>query len=472
MMSRAKGTLLAGIAAIVALVPLYGDPRQTPVTHPEWAYLVLRAMGLDAFVGRDTTASLAFEALAPRLGLSLEPGRYLRADGVRRLEGGAVLEATASPGGEVAYSVAAAQGGDYRVRLTLQGPPESNVSIEFVRQGQEAADHAWNVSPSGLAVAGPGYFRPGAYTLSIGLPTGTRLGRIEFIPPCINPTEPIGGWRATAVTDTTDVAVTVLKALNLEHELPPAATPTEVSSLAFMPTMPTAVPVSVEEGPDTWVKGAAQPVQVAALIDVAEAGTYTIYAYGYAGAGQSWVADSCHKSVTCASTETPETPRWRAVLTSLFSAGQHSILANLGAGAGFSRLRIEKKRDGAADYLGVLARLGLDFKGQERPVTRPEALEAARLIRRMYGELSSACLDVVPTPVNVLIAGLAVTAGSVTGPAGPGLLPPGVLPPVIVPIPSPGPPIGPSPTPPPTTAPTPPPTIPTLPPGSPTEPIK
>jgi hypothetical protein len=464
-----KGTLLAAIAAVVALVPLYGDPRQTPVTHPEWAHLLLRAKGLDAFVGRDTTASLAFEALAPRLGLSLEPGRYLRADGVRRVEG--VIEATGTPGGEVAYAVAAAQGGDYRVRLTLQGAPEANVTVDLVRQGEASPDHTWGVRPAAAAEAGPGYFRPGAYTLSVGLPTGTRLERVEFVPPCMNPIEPIGGWRATAITDTVDVAVTLLKALSLEHELPPAATPTEVPSLAFVPTMPTAVPVAIEEGPDTWIKGAAQPVQVAALIDVAEAGTYTIYAYGYAGAGQSWVADSCHKAVTCASLETPETPRWRPVLTSLFSAGQHSILANLGAGAGFSRLRVEKKRDAAADYLGVLARLGLDFKGQERPVTRPEAADAARLLRRLQGEQQAACLDVIPTPVSVLVAGLAGTAGSVAGPGAPGPLPPGVLPPVVVPIPSPAPPTVPTTIPPPT-EPTPPPTIPTLPPGSPTVPIK
>ena len=62
-MTRASGFKAAGLVVLVAaaaMVPLYGDPRQTPVTHTEWARMLLRAMDMEDAVRSSTQASQVF----------------------------------------------------------------------------------------------------------------------------------------------------------------------------------------------------------------------------------------------------------------------------------------------------------------------------------------------------------------------------------------------------------------------------
>ncbi len=61
---------------------------------------------------------------------------------------------------------------------------------------------------------------------------------MEIAPPCVNAIEPPGGWSPTAVTTTQDLAVTALKAIDIEHELPPAATRIEITGDQFQVEAP------------------------------------------------------------------------------------------------------------------------------------------------------------------------------------------------------------------------------------------
>ena len=72
--------------------------------------------------------------------------------------------------------------------------------------------------------AGTAHLDPGAYAAQFLLPPGATLSQVELAPPCVNPIEPAGGWQAEAVTTAEDLAVTALKAIDVESELPPAAT--------------------------------------------------------------------------------------------------------------------------------------------------------------------------------------------------------------------------------------------------------
>jgi hypothetical protein len=47
MASRRKTVALVFVAAAAALVPLFGDPRLTPVTHPIWARMLLRGLEMN-----------------------------------------------------------------------------------------------------------------------------------------------------------------------------------------------------------------------------------------------------------------------------------------------------------------------------------------------------------------------------------------------------------------------------------------
>ena len=64
-------------------MPLFGDPRSTPVTHPLWARMLLRSLDMTDAVRASTQASQVFATLAWRDSLSYPADRYLRAEGAR-----------------------------------------------------------------------------------------------------------------------------------------------------------------------------------------------------------------------------------------------------------------------------------------------------------------------------------------------------------------------------------------------------
>ena len=81
MWGRLKTLVLVGVVASAALVPLFGDPRQTPVTHPLWARMLLRSLEMTDAVRASAQASQVFSALAPRDSLAYSADRFLRAEG-------------------------------------------------------------------------------------------------------------------------------------------------------------------------------------------------------------------------------------------------------------------------------------------------------------------------------------------------------------------------------------------------------
>ncbi len=88
-MWRRPGTLVAAVVVgVAALVPLFGDPRSTPVTHPLWARLLLRALEMNDAVRTSTQASQVFAILAWRDSISLPADGYLRRRRPHRAPGG------------------------------------------------------------------------------------------------------------------------------------------------------------------------------------------------------------------------------------------------------------------------------------------------------------------------------------------------------------------------------------------------
>ena len=104
----------------------------------------------------------------------------------------------------------------------------------------------------------------------------------------------------------------------------------------------------------------------------------------------------------------------------------------LGAGSAVERLRLERKKDSASDYVATLRRLGLEL-GPDGPVARERADEAWRFVRgRHAAGLDQSCGEVVLSDTQIASAGPA--AGDI-----PGIVaPPPVVPPVEPPI---GPPV-------------------------------
>jgi hypothetical protein len=447
--------------------------------------MVLRALDMDEGLAEGASASQAFAILSWKNTLSYRADRYVQGenvDVVTTVDGRRVV---ATGVAELVYPLAVVRKGDYRVRLRLQGDPDRPASVELSRPGETTPVKTFAVTPSsivGWVDAGVTHLDSGPYMASVLLPAGAALEQVEVAPPCVAPIEPIGGWRGTAPLLTDDVAVTGVKALDKESELPPADLPIEVSAEGFQAeTTATSVAQSGSaqglEG--LWLRAGPGGTRAVVFLDLPQAGLYTISVFGVEGEGQSWLADACRKSVVCAGADgaDPTLARWRVLLSAHFTAGRHFFTVILGKGAAVQRLRAERKKETAADYVDTFRRIGFDVGGVDEPMPRNRAVAAMDYLRGRRIEVQrNQCGDIVLPDVPALPTGLQVA--QVPGPQTP--IPAGPPPfgggpgNPAVPLPEPAgtPTGGPSPSaPPPSTPPSAPPASPSAPPPSAPPPI-
>jgi hypothetical protein len=427
MWGRLRTLALAAVVAAAAFVPLFGDPRQTPITHPLWARMLLRSLDMTDAVRASSQASQVFAALAPRDSLSYSADRFLSATGAQLTGEGAdsVLVAGASPA-EVSFAVPVSQPGDYHLRARVSGSAGSPATAELrlIAGGDPlgsftlvpAAETAW-------VSAGTAHLDPGGYSAQFLLPPGATLSQIEVAPPCVNAIEPASGWQATGVTTSDDLAITALKAIDREHELPPAATPIELTGEAFQVEAPYAAVEAraTAAGLDAMTLRATRAgLRAIVSFEVPESGLYSMTAFLTPGDGQRFLVDGCRKAVVCPA----ETSGWRPVMAQTLAAGRHTLLLSMADGASFERLKLERKKTSAADYNATLRRLGFD-PGPEGAITRARALDAMRFVRDQRRALmASLCGDRVQVDDSLAgqttVAGSGTTEGPDLPPGGPG----------------------------------------------------
>jgi hypothetical protein len=404
--------------------------------------MLLRALDLLDGTPMADQASQVFSTLSWKNSLSYRADRFQKGEGVVVLGEGKDRRVEASAEvAEVVYPLAVARGGDYRVRMLAGGGASLPAETEIRAVGDKAPHKTLSLplSPeAGWADVGSVHLDPGAYTATVLLPKGGNLQFLEVAPPCLNPIEPMGGWKATATATTADVAVTALKAMDLEYELAPADSAIEVTAANIKAEGALALDASygLEPGLEgIWLRAGASGLEASVVLDLPETGLYSVSVFGVTGGGQRWAADSCRKSVLCPEPASADGPRWRQVFSGEFGAGRHFFTVTLGRGAAIQRVRLERKRDAARDYLAALARLGLDL-GPEGPVTRDKAVEAMRFIRDRKGvESQQFCRDVIDRDDSLIASeGLGQPTAPITPPGTPfGNTPLDPLAPVIPP---------------------------------------
>ncbi len=430
MLNKVKTGLILLVVAAAALVPLFGDPRSTPITHPLWARMLLRALDMNDAVRTSSQASQVFSTLSWKDSLSYPADAFVRSDGVAVREQGGRKEVTVASGvGEVVYPLAVVQGGDYRLRFRMSGSAATPATAEIAPLGGSTVkSFAFTPAASlGWVSGGAAHLDPGAYSAAIMLPAGCALEYVEVAPPCVSPIEPAGGWKPAAITSVDDVALTALRAMDLESELPPADTPLEVSGGEFAPEDPTAVKTGASAGglEGIWLRAGGRGLRAIVTVNLPEAGLYTLSGFLVPGSGQSWVADGCRKEVVCPSTKGAA---WRPVMTQSFSAGRHTFAVTLLDASAVERLRLERKKDKAADYVGTLRRLGFD-PGAEGAVTREKAREAMRFVQKRRQDMATTfCGDVrlpaAPPALPPVQLAAAAAAGAATATSGGGAVNP------------------------------------------------
>jgi hypothetical protein len=216
--------------------------------------------------------------------------------------------------------------------------------------------------------------------------------------------------------------VTTLKALDLENELPPSEPRVELSGSQLVPERAVPVRAAAGSGPESeWLKAGPEGLRAVMLVNLTQPGLYSLSVFGRSGGGQSWMADACRKAVMCPEPEVAGAARWRPVMTGRFTAGPHAFTVSLAHDAVIERVRLERRKDAAEDYVATLRRLGLD-PGAEGPVSRSTAVDAMEFIHGKRGlQISSSpfCGDIEVKGELVAAAG-APGAGTPGGPGGPG----------------------------------------------------
>jgi hypothetical protein len=434
MRGKVKAAVLGAVVSAAALVPLFGDPRSTPVTHPIWARMLLRAMNMTDAVKASSQASQVFAALAFRDSLAYPADRYLRADGVTVEQQGVVRRVTAkNVAGEVVYPLAVVSGGDYHVRARISGAAGRPTTTDITRIGGGPSLKSFTLLADGGPTWVPGgrvHLDPGTYAASVLLPPGGSLEYLEVAPPCVNAIEPVGGWKSEALTTTADLAITALKAMDREEELPPADLALEKTGAEFLVEQADLLVAGTEADAQVGLIDHERPAAAGESLDrgalragskglratvsfaAKEPGLYTVSVFGVPGGGQRWVADGCRKAILCPG----QGSGWRVVLSQLFAAGRHTLAVALVDGASVERVKIERKKSTPADYVGTLRRIGFD-PGPDGSVTRDRALGAMSFVRDRRQDVESrSCGDVSVPEQNMLVAGSSsVTAAGEAG---------------------------------------------------------
>jgi len=223
------------------------------------------------------------------------------------------------------------------------------------------------------------------------------------------------------VTTAEDLAITALKTLDMEHELPPDATPIEVGASEFqVEAPPDAVEAAMRAGDSTQggaLNAGSKGLRALTSIEIPEAGLYTIYGFVTPGGGQRWLVDGCRKAIVCQG----DRMGWKPVLSQSFSAGRHTVLVSLGGRAGLERIRVEKKKDSPADYVATARRLGLD-PGPEGAVSRDTAISAMNFIADRREDVlcgDEVVVDETPLPPPLLAMDLPDPTAPVPPPSAP-----------------------------------------------------
>jgi hypothetical protein len=394
-MKRSTAVALVGAVVVGALVPLYGQVRGSSVSHPEWARMLLRGLRMDELLESNILASQVFSLLSWQESLSLPADKYFQAEGVELVDQGGTRCLTANGArGEATYRIGVIRSGRYRVRARLRAITEAvPIVVQVAAFGKSNPVASFNVVPPPILswVDGtPVRLDAGGYAATFAVPTNACLNQIEVAPPCLEPIEPPGGWQPRSTTSASDVAVTALKAIDLESELPPADVPIEADGSDFRVDETKGVALTSVGSEQHWLKAGRDGTMAIISVAVPEEGLYSLSVLGTSPSAQRWVVDSCHEVVVCP--DNVDGMHWRPITSLSLMTGRHLLTVALPPGNVVARVRLERKKATPADYVATLKRVGFDV-GPEGPITRRRATDAMNFVRGRLDRGAPGCAE-------------------------------------------------------------------------------
>ncbi len=410
------GTLLLfGLGAAVS----YGVAQNTVVTHAEWVVYMVQALGLDwnlppnaktrDYLARlNWTTSIDFQADQPLAGSS--------ASLVKEGEGAQTYVRSTTPPGEALYRFATLQQGDYNLRVRMAGGSAAlRMGSAVFEMEQPTEGFEWvDLERVNLT--------PGSHDLNVLIGDGTRVQALAVTPPCLRPVEPIGGWQPLEPLHFGELAVSVARALNLEHKLPALGPEITVKGEGFirMLELPTGETGGTPESPEPfWLSSGHAVLTARARFSVPEAGLYSMEArYISPTHPVRWIVNRCLKAVSCPAAADAGV-RWIEVVALDLAAGEHELEVTLPPQARLDRIVIQRREATIDSYLKAVEDEGFNLSAPAEEVRRRQALDSAqRLRRRFQNSLKANCADALMALELELGAAWARTAGKL-GPQAP-----------------------------------------------------
>ncbi len=360
----AKLLLMALLAVLFLQFSDFGFAAENPITQGEWAVYLARGLGLEEALSEETPADRIISILGQ--------GGYQRIEGEDYREAADTLRKVDAPEAVIAsrrqWLEAGKASGLARYRFEL---PVGRTAV--IRARARGGPQFWSVDEGGSVMITPGEqldwrdvgsfnLAAGEHEVTVAISPGGALDLFELVGGGSPPIEPVGGFKLLAPLTYGDKAVTIVRALDLENELPidggfyliREAELYDQGSGGFR------ISQDREPGPasrDEWVEPE-ETVRVLYIFELPESGLYSFFSRGFGPADKEWTIDLG----TAKAIRRPDDLQkfgWQPMITAFLEAGPHTLEARISEGNGFDVFQVLRRRAGAGDYLQLLSDFGL-----------------------------------------------------------------------------------------------------------------
>lgn len=386
---QARRLVSAAILAALCFFPGPSAAAAETVSQGDWARFLVEAMGLSEAIAEGDPATrdyVDFLSGEPRAKQTVwaETVRPLPQGARRQPDAGDATRQWIRAGGEpisAHYRVKVMHPGIYALRFRGDGPPQQwRVAKGEVRMarpagkpGQAAADGAARTDLLGHFV-----LPRGAHDVSVEIPPGGGLLFFELLRQPFPHVRPPGGWQPGAPLTFGAKAVTMIQAMELEHELPDVARwrverEGERYDESPLPGVRSDSARSVKASAGAWLRGAVRGSRAVYLLPIAKGGTYSLLARVTGGGdGRLLLNDLVERGWRGA--RPADHLVWRNLVTLPLQAGEQEISVSLEADAGLDVMRLIYRDTSPEAALMLLKDLGFEESAAGDPVT----LNAAR----------------------------------------------------------------------------------------------
>jgi hypothetical protein len=359
---NSKILAFAGIMAV--LICSSAIAEETPITQGEWAVYLARGLGLEKVMPAGSSADKYISILGNK--------------GYRRIEGEDYYKI--SPELSIVESDEFGFSSKKKWLSAKENPGTAHYRFDIpvgrqysLRARNRGMSQFWTIDDRGSVMLSPDLdfkwmevgeynLQPGPHEITVSVPAGGGVDLFELLTESAPAIEPPGGFQPLAPLTYGDKAITIVKALNLEDELPIDAGFSLVLEAELYERAKGQLQISEDDkqGAASGKKWLQADGEISAFysFEVPERGLYTIKARGFGDQKEEWTFDLGEERLIFTPTSISKF-NWQPVSKVFFEPGPHTIEVVLREGNGTDVIMIARCRATAANYLQLLSDLGL-----------------------------------------------------------------------------------------------------------------